>query len=169
MSLLIVKDLSQSFIDKTLYENANFVLNKEDHMGVTGQNGVGKSTLIKILTGEIVPDEGSVKWQNKISVGYLDQYAKLAPGVTIRQFLRTAFQDLYDDEAKLNKLYEEYGENGNEELLEKAGKIQTRLEENDFYNLDTDIEQVASGLGLAELGYDHDVSKLSGGQRSKII
>ena len=53
MSLLTVKNLSQTFIDKTLYEDANFVLNKEDHMGVTGQNGVGKSTLIKILTGEI--------------------------------------------------------------------------------------------------------------------
>ena len=63
MSLLTVKDLSQSFIDKTLYEDANFVLNKEDHMGVTGQNGVGKSTLIKILTGEIIPDDGQVKWQ----------------------------------------------------------------------------------------------------------
>ena len=79
MSLLTVKDLSQSFIDKTLYEDANFVLNKEDHMGVTGQNGVGKSTLIKILTGEILPDDGQVTWQNKIDVGYLDQYAKLAP------------------------------------------------------------------------------------------
>ena len=53
MSLLTVKDLSQSFIDN-LYEDANFVLNKEDHMGVTGQNRVGKSTLIKILTGEII-------------------------------------------------------------------------------------------------------------------
>lgn len=90
LSLLTVKDLSQSFIDKTLYEDANFVLNKEDHMVVTGQNGVGKSTLIKILTGDIIPDEGQVKWQNKVSVGYLDQYAKLAPGVTIRGFLRTA-------------------------------------------------------------------------------
>ena len=98
LSLLTVKDLSQSFIDKTLYEDANFVLNKEDHMGVTGQNGVGKSTLIKILTGDIIPDEGQVKWQNKVSVGYLDQYAKLAPGVTIRGFLRTAFDELYTKE-----------------------------------------------------------------------
>ena len=65
MSLLEVKNLSQSFIDKTLYEDANFVLNKEDHMGVTGQNGVGKSTLIKILTGEMLPDDGQVKWQNR--------------------------------------------------------------------------------------------------------
>ena len=65
MSLLTVKNLSQTFIDKTLYEDANFVLNKEDHMGVTGQNGVGKSTLIKILTGEITQDNGEVKWQNR--------------------------------------------------------------------------------------------------------
>lgn len=169
MSLLTVKDLSQSFIDKTLYEDANFVLNKEDHMGVTGQNGVGKSTLIKILTGEILPDDGQVTWQNKIDVGYLDQYAKLAPGVTIRGFLRTAFDQLFQKEKELNDLYAKYAENGDEALLEKAGKVQTYLEENNFYDIDTENEQVASGLGLADLGYDHDVSKLSGGQRSKII
>ena len=169
MSLLTVKDLGQGFEDKTLYQDGNFVLNKEDHMGVTGQNGVGKSTLIKILTGEILPDEGQIKWQNRVTVGYLDQYAKLAPGVTIRQFLRTAFEKLYQKEEELNKLYEEYAEDGNDELLEKAGKIQTYLEENNFYGIDTEIERVASGLGLAELGYEHDVSQLSGGQRSKII
>lgn len=169
MSLLEVKDLSQSFVDKTLYEDASFVLNKEDHMGVTGQNGVGKSTLIKILTGEIVPDKGQVKWQNKIKVGYLDQYAKLAPGVTIKGFLKTAFADLYQREKELNKLYADYAKNGDNALLEKAGQVQTYLEENNFYDIDTQIERVASGLGLADLGYDHDVSTLSGGQRSKII
>ena len=73
MSLLTVKNLSQTFIDKTLYEDANFVLNKEDHMGVTGQNGVGKSTLIKILTGEITQDEGEVKWQNKLHYIFLQK------------------------------------------------------------------------------------------------
>lgn len=169
MSLLTVKDLGQSFIDKTLYEDASFVLNKEDHMGVTGQNGVGKSTLVKILTGAIVPDKGQVRWQNKIDVGYLDQYAKLSPGVTIKGFLQTAFSDLYAKEKQLNELYAKYAENGDNSLLDKAGRLQTYLEENNFYNIDTEIERVASGLGLAELGYDHDVAKLSGGQRSKII
>ena len=165
MSLLTVKNLGQGFEDKTLYENSSFVLNKEDHMGVTGQNGVGKSTLIKILTGEILPDEGQVKWQNKVTVGYLDQYAKLKQGVTIRQFLRTAFAQLYHKEKELNALYEKYAVTGDDSLLEKAGKVQTFLEENDFYGIDTEIERVAAGLGLAELGYDHDVSELSGGQR----
>ncbi|MCO6527383.1 MAG: ABC-F family ATP-binding cassette domain-containing protein [Lactobacillus sp.] len=169
MSLLTVSNLGQHFVDKTLYENANFVLNKEDHLGVTGQNGVGKSTLIKILTGEILPDEGQVKWQNRVRVGYLDQYAKLTPGVTIRAFLQTAFTALYQKENELNDLYVQYGESGDNNLLERAGKVQTYLEEHNFYGIDTEIERVASGLGLAELGYDHDVSELSGGQRSKII
>lgn len=169
MSLLTVDNLGQSFVDKTLYENGNFVLNKEDHMGVTGQNGVGKSTLIKILTGELLPDEGQVKWQSRVSVGYLDQYAKLAPGITIREFLRTAFAPLYHKERELSELYTQYAKQASADLLEKAGKVQTYLEENNFYGIDTEIERVASGLGLAELGYDHDVSKLSGGQRSKII
>lgn len=153
MSLLTVKGLSQSFIDKTLYEDANFVLNKEDHMGVTGQNGVGKSTLIKILTGEIVPDDGQVKWQKNIKVGYLDQYAKLTPGMTLKAFLKTAFADLFAQEEKLNSLYVEYSEKGDQALLDKAGKIQTHLEEVGFYDIDTAIDQVASGLGLLELGY----------------
>ena len=105
MSLLTVKNLSQTFIDKTLYEDANFVLNKEDHMGVTGQNGVGKSTLIKILTGEITQDNGEVKWQNKIHVGYLDQYAKLEEGIELKQFLQNAFSELFEKEKELNELY----------------------------------------------------------------
>ena len=169
MSLLTVKDLGQSFIDKTLYQNASFVLNKEDHMGVTGQNGVGKSTLIKILTGEVVQDEGTVKWQNKINVGYLDQYAHLEAGMTLKEFLQTAFEELFSKEKELNNLYLQYSENGDQSLLDKAGKIQSFLEEQGFYDIDTKIDQVASGLGLLELGYDHDVSKMSGGQRSKLI
>ena len=71
MSLLTVKNLSQTFIDKTLYEDANFVLNKEDHMGVTGQNGVGKSTLIKILTGEITQDAVSYTHLNEVQLGFI--------------------------------------------------------------------------------------------------
>lgn len=169
MSLLTVKDVSQTFIDKTLYKNASFTLNKEDHMGVTGQNGVGKSTLIRMLTGEITQDEGEIRWQNKIKVGYLDQYAHLEAGLSIKEFLKTAFDELYQEEKNLNSLYIEYSENNDETLLDRAGKIQTKLEERGFYDIDTQIDRVSSGLGLLELGYEHDVSMLSGGQRSKLI
>lgn len=169
MSILTVTGLSQRFIDKQLYTDASFQVNKEDHLGVVGQNGAGKSTLIKILTGQLTPDEGKIVWQKHLHVGYLDQYANLAPGQTIGDFLKTAFADLYAKEAKINAIYADYTTNPDDDLLEKAGMLQQELEAHDFYNLDTRIETVASGLGLLTIGLDHPVDALSGGQRSKII
>ncbi|KRM87042.1 ABC-F family ATP-binding cassette domain-containing protein [Lacticaseibacillus thailandensis] len=169
MSILTVTGLSQQFVDKQLYTDANFQVNKEDHLGVVGQNGAGKSTLIKILTGQVTPDAGKIVWQKHLHVGYLDQYANLEPGQTIMAFLQTAFADLYAKADKVNQIYADYATNPDDELLSKAGTLQQELEAADFYNLDTRIETVASGLGLTALGLDHPVDQLSGGQRSKII
>lgn len=166
MSILTVEHLSHQFLDKKLYDDTRLQLNKEDHMGVVGQNGVGKSTFIKILTGEQAADEAEIRWQKNVSVGYLDQYAKLTKGLTIREFLRTAFEDLYKAQDKMLAIYS--GE-PNDEDLEKAGQIQEKLDISGFYDIDTKIEQVATGLGIDALGYENDVSELSGGQRSKII
>lgn len=166
MSVLEVQHLTQQFLDKRLYDDANLQVNKEDHLGITGQNGVGKSTFIKILTGQLEPDEGKITWQKHLTVGYLDQQAKLEPGMTIREYLQTAFADLFKANDQLTEIYMN---DPSEEDLEKAGKLQEKLDANDFYEIDTKIEQVATGLGLDAIGYDHDVSKLSGGQRSKII
>ncbi len=101
-----------------------------------------------------------------MTVGYLDQQAKLEAGMTIKEYLQTAFSDLYKANDQLTEIYMN---DPSDEDLEKAGKLQEKLDANDFYEIDTKIEQVATGLGLDAIGYDHDVSKLSGGQRSKII
>lgn len=169
MSILTVTGLSQRFVDKQLYTDASFQVNKEDHLGIVGQNGAGKSTLIKILTGQLEPDAGKIVWQKHLHVGYLDQYANLTPGQTIGDFLKTAFADLYAKETKINKIYADYAENQDDELLEKAGELQQELEARNFYDIETQIETVASGLGLLAIGLDHKVDQLSGGQRSKII
>ncbi|MCI2034120.1 MAG: ATP-binding cassette domain-containing protein [Lactobacillus sp.] len=169
MSVLTVTHLSQRFIDKQLYQDASFQVNKEDHLGIIGQNGVGKSTLIKILTGTQEPDEGTIVWQKHVRVGYLDQYANLKPGQTILDFLKTAFASLYAKEAKMNQIYADYATAPDDELLAKAGELQQTLEAADFYDLETTIETVATGLGLDAIGLDHPVDALSGGQRSKII
>ena len=169
MSVLEVEHLSMAFADKQLYEDASFRLNKEDHMGVIGQNGAGKSTLIKLLTGSELPDGGSVKWKNKISIGYLDQYVKAGAGQTITEFLHTAFAHLFALADKQARCYADYAKEPNDNLLEKAGKIQEILEAADFYEIDTKIARVMSGLGIDAIGVDKQVSECSGGQRSKII
>ncbi|KRM71955.1 hypothetical protein FC34_GL000935 [Lacticaseibacillus brantae DSM 23927] len=169
MSLLKVEHLSHQFLDKQLYSDTGLVVNPTDHMGITGQNGAGKSTLIHIITGDLIPDEGKITWQKHLHVGYLDQYAKLTPGMTIFDFLKTAFDELFEEEAKMNQYYTDYATNMDDKLLEKAGAIQSLLEAKNFYDIDTTVETVATGLGIDALGFDHDVSELSGGQRSKLI
>ncbi len=79
-------------------------------MGIVGQNGVGKSTLIKILTGTELPLDGAIKWQNRVRVGYLDQYADIPAGMTLVDFLHTAFADLYEKNERMTELYTEYAE-----------------------------------------------------------
>ncbi|AWN82768.1 ABC-F family ATP-binding cassette domain-containing protein [Lacticaseibacillus paracasei] len=169
MSVLTVTGLSQRFLDKVLYQDASFQVNIEDHLGVIGQNGVGKSTLIKILTGALTPDAGKIVWQKHLHVGYLDQYANLVPGQTVIEFLRTAFSDLYRKEAKMNQIYADYANHPDDDLLAKAGELQQELEAGDFYDLETTIQTVAEGLGITAMGMDHPVEALSGGQRSKLI
>ena len=172
MSVLTVTNLSHGFGDRAIFENVSFRLLKGEHVGLIGANGEGKSTFMNIITGKLVPDEGKVEWSRNVRVGYLDQHVALQPGMTIRDVLKTAFQYLFDMEAKINDLYMKMGEVDPDEmdkLLEEVGVLQDILTNNDFYVIDAKVEEVAKGLGLQDIGLDRDVSELSGGQRSKVL
>ena len=168
MSLLDIEGLTHSFGENLLYKNAGFSLNRGEHIGVVGQNGTGKSTLIKICTEQIMPDAGRVVWQPNISVGYLDQYAEIEQNLTMQSFLKSAFSRLYQLEKEMTMAYERAAI-GNMEYLSLAAKHQEQLEIHDFYSIDTQIEQVANGLGLLAIGLDRPIDKMSGGQRAKVI
>lgn len=169
MALLEVQNLSHSYEDKQLYKGSSFELYKGEHMGVVGQNGTGKSTLIKILLKEVLPDKGSIKWQPGVTIGHLDQYAIVNEEETIFNYLRTAFKDLYEMEAKLNKLYEEMAENYTDAIMNKVASMQEELEKGNFYAIDSTVQKVASGLGITAMGMDTCLKNLSGGQRAKVI
>lgn len=169
MSLLEIEELTQGFGEKILYEKASLRVNHGDHMGLTGQNGVGKSTLIKLMTGELLPDKGQIRWQKNSIIGYLDQYMEVTGNLTIAAFLQQAFQPLYKLERQMMEFYQAYGVSGEEKLLEKAGNLQVKLDESPFYRVDSIIKDLAHGLGLEAIGMDCILNELSGGQRSKVI
>ena len=158
MSILEVKNLSHGFGDRAIFENVSFRLLKGEHIGL-------------VVTGKLQPDEGKVEWSKYVTAGYLDQHAVLEKGMTVRDVLRTAFDELFKTEERINKIYMSMAEEGTDvdALMEEVGELQDRLETRDFYTLDAKIDEVARALGVMDFGMDTDVTDLSGGQRTKIL
>ena len=160
------------FGDRAIFNNVSFRLLAGEHIGLVGANGEGKSTFMNIVTGTLTPDEGKVEWNKHVRVGYLDQHAVLEKGMTIEDVLKSAFSYLFDMEQNINEIYESMADATDDEIAEKmeeVGTLQDMLTNHDFYMIDAKVEQVARALGLLELGLDHDVTDLSGGQRTKVL
>ena len=77
MSILNVSHLSHGFGDRMIYHDVTFRLLKGEHIGLIGANGEGKSTFFNIITGKLMPDEGTIEWNKNVRVGYLDQHSVL--------------------------------------------------------------------------------------------
>ena len=170
--ILNVENLTHGFGDRAIFNNVSFRLLAGEHIGLVGANGEGKSTFMNIVTGTLAPDEGKVEWNNHVRVGYLDQHAVLEKGMTIEDVLKSAFSYLFDMEQNINEIYESMADATDDEIaemMEEVGTLQDMLTNHDFYMIDAKVEQVARALGLLELGLDHDVTDLSGGQRTKVL
>jgi len=171
MSILTVENMSHSFGDRILFKNVSFRLLKGEHIGLVGANGEGKSTFMKIITNEILVDEGTIDWNSKFSIGYMDQLVELKEGITVFNFLKKAFIKLFDIENKINDLYNNLGNMDKarmDKTLNQIATMQEILDKNDFYSINSKIQATVVGLGIKELLY-RDVSALSGGQRTKIL
>ena len=131
MSVLNVENVSHGFGARTILEDASFRLLKGEHVGLIGANGEGKSTFLNIITGQLQPDQGKVTWSNRVTVGYLDQHAVLQKGSSIRDVLRTAFDEMYKLEAEMIGIYDKMGEATPEELdkIEMYEKIAEAFKE----------------------------------------
>lgn len=172
MSILNVEHLTHGFGDRAIFDDVSFRLLKGEHIGLVGANGEGKSTFMNVVTGKLMPDEGKVEWAKNVRVGYLDQHSSLTAGMTIESVLKSAFAWLFEKESRMNEICDHLGEASDEEmdsLMEELGTIQDMLDTHDFYVIDAKVEEVARALGLLDLGLDHEVTDLSGGQRMKVL
>lgn len=168
MKLLEVKNMSHSFLERDIFAGSEFSIYSGECVGVVGENGVGKSTFLKVITGEIVPDIGRIFINPKVKIGYLDQYVQIDYNLSINDFLKSAFQDLFDLEEHIKILYNRY-DKGDFEALEQATLCYAQLEERDYYTVQLRIDKVAYGLGLHAIGLERKISTISSGQRAKLI
>ena len=170
--ILNVSNLSHGFGDRAIFNNVSFRLLKGEHVGLIGANGEGKSTFMNIVTGSLMPDEGTVEWAKNVRVGYLDQHTVLKQGMTIGDVLKSAFEYLFKIESRINDICDALGtaeESEMEAMMEELGTLQDLLNSNDFYVIDSKVEEVARAFDLLSLGLDQDVTELSGGQRTKVL
>ena len=173
MSILEIKNLTQFYDERLLFNEANLTVNNGEHIGIVGLNGAGKSTFINIIAGNISWDGGEVNRLPGIRWGYLDQHASLDGCLTVMEYLRGSFKHLFELNEKLEDLYVKMGEisDGDEldRLIRKSSNIQEELTEKHFYDIESQIKKVANGLRINDVGYDKLISTLSGGQRAKLM
>lgn len=172
MSILTVSNLSHSYGNREILKDVSFRLLKGEHVGLVGANGEGKSSFMNLITGKLESDEGNIEWSKRVRVGYLDQHTSLKKEDTVRDVLRDAYKYLFDLEAEMQDMYLEMAEADDERmavLMEEVGTIQDLLDHNDFYIIDSKIDETARGLGVDAIGLDKNVADLSGGQRTKVL
>ncbi len=173
MSILTIKGLTHVFDSKVLFENADLTINNGEHIGIVGLNGAGKSTFMNIISGRLSQDAGEIKWLNGIRWGYLDQHANIDRSQTVMEYLQSAFTYLYEANEQLEQMYTDMSTEEDPDkldmLINRSSKMQEYLDNEGFYDLDSKIKKVAGGLGVQNFGYDTIISKLSGGQRAKLM
>ncbi|MGM9971269.1 MAG: ribosomal protection-like ABC-F family protein [Anaeroplasmataceae bacterium] len=171
MSLLEVENIKYKYTDKELYNNASFRILEGEHIVIVGPNGCGKSTFMNIISKNIIPDSGSVLWQNNVTFSYLDQHLVVRNDITIEEYIYGVFKPLYDLEKEMNGYYDMLAlapEADYEKILNRANAISERLEKENFYAINSTIGNVINGLGINLYGMETRLKNLSSGQRAKV-
>jgi len=173
MSILTINELKHTFDGKLLFEDASLIVNNGEHTGIVGLNGAGKSTFMNILCGKLIQDGGEVKWLGGVKWGYLDQHADIDRTLTVMQYLQSAYQDLFVLNDKMEEIYTQLETETDMDVIDKlvtrSSNMMTKLTDANFFDLDSEIKKVANGLGINKIGYDTQISTLSGGQRAKLM
>jgi len=166
MSLLTVSSLTKSYGHIDIFSGLSFGVAKGARLGIVGPNGVGKTTLLRILAGVDEASSGSVHKSRGVRIGYLSQEADFEMTGTLWDACESVFADIIRKQEELNRLEAQMA-NGDQAALEKYGELQHDFERRGGYTYQTRIKQVLSGLGFDVSDYPMSLDHLSGGQRTR--
>jgi ATP-binding cassette subfamily F protein 3 len=174
MPLVTVSNLGKSFGAERVFSGVSFQINEQDRIGLVGPNGEGKSTLLNILAGFELPDEGTLSIVRNTRIGYLQQVAEFHPENTLREELLTVFDHVRAWEHALSELAVQLAQPAliedtaqHEQLLQQYADLQVRFEDAGGYTYEYRVNQVLDGLGFTREQQEAPVSHLSGGQQTR--
>ena len=170
MPVLSVRNLTMTFIERNLFTDVSFDVEERDKVGFIGANGVGKTTLFKILNGEISPVSGTVTFSKNVRPGYMEQHACNNPRADVYHELLSVFDYLSDMETEISTLAHQIdNKSGNlDELVERQTMLIEQFERAGGLTYKSRTRSALLGLGFSENDFTMPVGNLSGGQRSKL-
>ena len=170
MSLLTVTALAKSFGPVDIFSDISLSIPRRARIGLVGPNGVGKTTLLRILLGEEEPTSGAVHRARNLRIGYLPQEAQLHSEHTLWQECLTVFSDLIRQQSELARLEAAMADPGQAETAIHAyGRLQETFELAGGYTYETRIRQTLTGLGFSPADLNRPLEHLSGGQRTRAL
>ncbi|MGL5963416.1 MAG: ABC-F family ATP-binding cassette domain-containing protein [Fusobacteriaceae bacterium] len=169
MNIIEFKNVSKSFFTQKLYSDINLEINSRDKIALLGNNGTGKSTFIKLIKDDELPDEGEVLINEEARIACFDQFGSIDQTMKVRDLLNLPFQHIIDAQAELEEISTLFSEDDDEnaKLLQKYSELSDRFESMGGYSY---IHVQSEFIDVFELGdkLEKKFSELSGGERQYI-
>lgn len=172
MSLITTHNLGKSFDPVDIFAGLSLSIPHGARIAIVGPNGIGKTTLLRIIAGREPPSQGEVHFARGLTIGYLPQESVVQSKRTLWQECLIPFSDLRKQEKELSQLASEMADSDPEvaqQAIKSYGVLQQRFEHAGGYTYDTKIKQVLAGLGFGEDEYNMPLVHLSGGQRTRAL
>lgn len=170
MIICSLQHVGQTYGGHTIFNGLSWDLHQGERVGLIGRNGEGKTTLLKLISGQMKPDEGLVTWKKGLSTGLLEQNPAWDGKETVKEPLYDVFSSLWNTQQKLSRIERQLAVEKDAEklrfLLEKYGALQDEFQRKGGYGISAQIERVAHGLNIERL-FNAEWRELSGGERTK--
>ena len=164
-----VKNLTKFFvIGENLLEGLSFEVQEGECVAILGRNGCGKTTLFKILTGEMDYDDGEVYVNPHKRIGLISQIPKFPAGYTVEDVLRSAFAPLTAAKRKMEQLEQNMANGATDEQLREYDRLCNVFQAGGGYEMDVDVDKICNGLGITAQQREQLFDSLSGGEKTRV-
>ena len=164
-----VKNLKKFFvIGENLLEDVSFEIQEGERVAILGRNGCGKTTLFKILTGEMEYDDGQVYVNPQKRLGLISQIPVFPAGYTVEDVLRSAYRELYNIRSRMEKLEIEMSDGATDAQLKEYDVLVSRFQSGGGYEMDVELQKVCNGLGISQEQRNQLFDSLSGGEKTRM-
>ncbi|MBE6927581.1 MAG: ABC-F family ATP-binding cassette domain-containing protein [Ruminococcaceae bacterium] len=164
-----VKNLVKSFeVGDNLLDDLSFDIHEGECVGIMGRNGCGKTTLFRLLTGELAVDEGEIMIAAGKKLGLISQIPKYPAGYTVEMVLRTAFAELEALHRKIEALEHKLTASAPKILLDEYDRLSNAYLTGGGYEQDTEVDKICNGLGIGRKMRNQEFDRLSGGEKTRV-